>query len=100
MNAPTFNITPDTATLLATIAKLDTLAQARLLADAWEQMLAQCDDAENDALAYVTLDGNGVSTFDALDRAVVNLRDLREDERQSYPDPTVEWSKDYRAGVL
>lgn len=100
MNAPSLNITPDTASLLAAIAKLDTLAQAELLSRAWEQMLAQCDDTEHDALSHMDQYGRSVSTFAALDTAWANLRDLREDERQSYDDPTEEWAADHRAGAL
>lgn len=82
MNAPTLNIAPDAASLLATIAKLDTLAQAELLSRAWEQMLADATDGEHDALAHVATDGVvlvgfGVSTTDALDHAWANLRDYR-----------------------
>lgn len=82
MNAPALNIAPDATALLATIAKLDTLDQARLLADAWEQMLAQCDDDEHDQLSHVTLTAAysrdfGISTFDALDYAWASLRDYR-----------------------
>lgn len=91
---------PTQADILAALSRMDTLATAKLISRAWEQTLAQATDAEHDALGYVKQGDQMVDTFDALDTAVAALRDLREDERQSLPDPSVEWAADYRAGAL
>ena len=91
---------PTQADILAALSRMDTLAAAELISRAWEQTLAQADDAEHDQLGFAKQSGMLVDTFNALDTAVKNLRDLREDERQSLPDPTVEWAADYRASAL
>lgn len=93
-------ILPNQSDILAALSRMDTLAQAELLSRAWEQMLADATGDEHDALAYVTQGGQSVSTVEALDQAWADLRDLREDERQSLPDFTAEHARDYRSAAL